>query len=95
MDFAPMVKSAEPGEELRWLGRLWIPGLLDGDHSFRIEEAGEGHVHLMQSETFRGVLAPFLPSSLIERTRQGFEDMNRALKERVESSHTLNSEDRE
>ena len=86
IDLAPIVKIAEPGVELRWLGRLWIPGLLDGEHSFRIEEAGEGHVHLVQSEIFRGILVPFLPSSLFERTRQGFEEMDRALKERVEGT---------
>jgi len=85
MTFSPVVRVAKPGVELRWLGHLWFPGLFDGEHSFRIDEAGKGHVHLMQSEHFRGILVPFLPASFFERTRQGFEEMNRALKERVES----------
>ncbi len=86
MAFSPVVSVAIPEVEMRWLGHLWFPGLFDGEHSFRIDEAGEGHVHLMQSEHFRGILVPFLPASFFERTRRGFEEMNWALKERVESS---------
>jgi len=34
--FRPKILKAEPKRELRWLGRLLIPGLFDGDHIFTI-----------------------------------------------------------
>jgi len=71
----------------RWLGHLFIPGLFDGEHAFRLELAGAGLTRLRQSEQFRGILVPLLPRAMYERTRQGFEAMNRALKEQVEQRH--------
>src|SRR4051812_47254696 len=37
MRFRPTVLAARPGHELRWLGRLLLPGLFDGEHSFVLE----------------------------------------------------------
>ena len=85
MVFRPTVKEASVGRELRWLGSLFLPGLFDGEHRFRIEPVDERKVRFRQSEQFRGVLVPLFPSSMYERTRHGFEAMNRALKERVEA----------
>ncbi len=87
MTFAPTVREASPARELRWLGHLWLPGLFDGEHAFRIDAVGERQVRLRQSEVFRGLLVPLLPSVMYERTRRGFDAMNRALKERVETLH--------
>ena len=84
MTFRPIVREASPGRELRWVGHLWLPGLFDGEHLFRIEATGDGHARFRQSEQFRGLLVPLIPSVMYERTRRGFEAMNRALKERVE-----------
>lgn len=84
MTFRPTVREALPARELRWLSHLWLPGLFDGEHVFRIEPPGEGQSRLRQSEQFRGVLVPLFPTAMYERTRRGFEAMNRALKERVE-----------
>jgi hypothetical protein len=81
--FRPIVLKAEPNRELRWLGRLWIPGLFDGEHSFIIEALTEERVHFVQREIFTGLLVPLF-SSALEDTRRGFEEMNQALKERVE-----------
>jgi hypothetical protein len=85
MTFTPTVLEAAPARELRWLGHFWLPGLFDGEHAFRIEAAAEGHVRLSQSEVFRGLLVLLLPATMYERTRRGFDAMNRALKERVET----------
>lgn len=84
MTFRPTVCEASPGRELRWLGHLWLPGLFDGEHAFRIEPAGAGQARFRQSEQFRGILVPLFPSAMYERTRRGFEAMNRALRETVE-----------
>jgi len=37
----PIVLMIEPNRELRWRGRLWIPGLFDGEHIFTIEHLGQ------------------------------------------------------
>ena len=85
MTFTPTVSQASEARELRWLGHLWLPGVFDGEHAFRIDAAGEGQVRVRQSEVFRGLLVPLLPATMYERTRRGFDAMNRALKERAET----------
>lgn len=80
----PRVLEAEPGRRLRWLGRLGVPGLFDGEHVFTIEPLGPGRVRLVNHERFRGVLVPLL-RGVIARTEVGFDQMNHALKERAES----------
>ncbi len=85
MTFRPVIVSSVPGSELRWIGRVLIPGLLDGEHAFRIHPLSELQVRFEQSERFTGILVPLLPSSLYEDTRRGFELMNAALRERVEA----------
>jgi len=84
MNFKPVVQSAEPALELRWLGRLWLPRLFDGEHVFELEPDADGSTRLTQRETFRGVLVPFLAHSLNTNIRLAFEQMNQALKERAE-----------
>ena len=86
MSFRPTVLVAEPNRELRWLGRLWFPGILDGEHSFVIEPLVAGRVRFVQQERFKGLLLPFLSKMLDRDTRRGFEEMNQALKLRAESA---------
>jgi hypothetical protein len=83
MRFRPTVKAAQPGRELRWLGRFGLPRVFDGEHSFQIEPRAGGGVRLRHEERFRGVLVPLLARSLRTRTRAGFEAMNEALRERA------------
>lgn len=84
MRFSPVVMRAEPDRELRWLGRLLIPGVFDGEHRFAIEPLGDGIVRFEQSEQFKGLLVGLLRASLDRDTKRGFEEMNRALKARAE-----------
>lgn len=84
MSFKPRVKVVAPGRELRWIGRVLAPGLLDGEHGFEIEPLGPGQCRLRHIEDFSGVLAPLFIPALEEATRAGFEAMNRALKDRAE-----------
>ena len=83
MTFKPTVLEAQPGQELRWLGRLLMPGLFDGEHSFRIEPVDDGRVRFVQAERFGGALVALFGKQL-DKTRQGFEAMNKALKRRAE-----------
>jgi hypothetical protein len=73
----------EPGRELRWIGRVLIPGIFDGEHGFLLEPTAAGHTRFTQMERFSGVLVrPF--SRTIDRTETGFRQMNEALKARAE-----------
>jgi hypothetical protein len=85
MTFRPTVLAADPGHELRWLGRLVVPGLFDGEHRFVLEASGGG-VRLVQAERFRGLLVPLLRRQVEGPTRRGFEAMNAALKARAEAA---------
>jgi hypothetical protein len=84
MTFRPIVLDADPGRRLRWLGRLGVPGLFDGEHTFSIEPRGDGQVRLVQQEEYQGLLVPFMARSLVRRTLPAFEQMNQALKRRAE-----------
>ena len=86
MTFRPTVLKAEPNRQLRWLGHLLVPGLFDGEHIFEIEELDEDRVLFTQREIFRGLLVPLLARSLDRETQLGFEEMNRALRERAETT---------
>ncbi|WP_353952446.1 SRPBCC domain-containing protein [Knoellia sp. S7-12] len=86
MTFTPTVLAAEPGKELRWLGRVFVPGLLDGEHSFTLTPI-PGGVRLTQSETFSGALVPFFGGSI--DVGDDFAAMNRALRDRVESTANI------
>jgi hypothetical protein len=80
----PKVLSAIPGQELKWLGHLFIPGIFDGEHHFLIHEMSADRVSFVQEEVFKGVLIPFT-GEMLDSTRQGFEQMNEALKNRTEA----------
>src|SRR3954463_1293503 len=82
MTFTPRVTHVEPGRRLAWLGRLGIPGLFDGAHSFTLEPLDDSHTRLVQSESFTGILVWF-SGGLLKKTEAGFQAMNDALKERL------------
>jgi hypothetical protein len=84
MTFKPTVQRVEANREFAWLGRVGMPGLFDGEHVFQIDPIGDGKVRFVQRERFTGVLAPLLLAMVGKSTRRGFEEMNRALKERAE-----------
>jgi hypothetical protein len=85
MIFRPVILALQPERELRWIGRLILPGIFDGEHWFQIEPITEGRIRVSHCEIFSGLLVPLLWSKLEVQTRQGFEMMNQALKKRVES----------
>jgi hypothetical protein len=85
MTFQPTVVAVTPGRELRWLGRLFMPGLFDGEHYFRLSPKGVRATRFVHGEGFSGVLAFLARSRLDSATRAGFEAMNHALKARAES----------
>ncbi|MCJ2540437.1 MAG: SRPBCC domain-containing protein [Candidatus Thermoplasmatota archaeon] len=85
MTFRPRVKEVSPGKELRWLGHLGVPGLFDGEHIFEIHPAGPKSTRFVQREKFGGLFVPRFWKTLDTDTREGFEAMNMALKQRAEA----------
>lgn len=82
--YSPTITKVEVGRELRWFGRSSLPGFLDGEHIFSIEELQPERVRFTQREIFDGLLTRFFAKSLDTDVKQGFEDMNSALKKRAE-----------
>lgn len=88
--FQPKVIMADEPHEFRWLGRLFVSGLYDGEHRFVLESLDDGaRTQLTHAETFRGVLVGFINRRIGEDVRTGFEAMNEALKYRVENGTTV------
>ena len=86
--FEPTVVALAQERELRWRGRLLMPGLFDGEHAFRLEERAGG-CRFHQTERFSGVLVPLFGAGLLRATGRGFEAMNAALKARAEDQNKL------
>jgi hypothetical protein len=85
--FRPTVLAAQPEAELRWIGRVLVPGVFDGEHCFRLDAVSPARTRFTQSEQFSGFLVRPLRSS-IERAEAGFKQMNEALKLRSETQTT-------
>jgi len=81
--FSPKILSVEPGTGWVWRGRLGIPGLFDGRHTFTMQRTGDGAVVFRQEERFSGILVPFVG---FRPYIQGWERMNEALAERAEGA---------
>lgn len=84
MTFKPRVLTAKPNEEFSWLGHFLVPGIFDGEHSFRIEVIDSETIRFTQSEKFFGILIPFV-GSVLRKTELGFQAMNEAFKHRLEN----------
>lgn len=84
----PKVLAATAPHDLRWLGRLGLPRIFDGEHHFEITTLEHGRVRFVQAEKFRGVLVPFL-RGVLRQTAAGFEEMNAALKARAEGQPSV------
>jgi hypothetical protein len=85
MDIAPMVVVVRPNEELRWIGKLLIPGLFSGEHSFHLKPVDGNRTQFRRAEKFTGLLVPLMWGSFGPGTTEGFNLMNEALKTRVEN----------
>jgi hypothetical protein len=86
MVFKPMVKSVVENREFSWIGHFLFPGIFDGEHIFKIEPTESGCLFI-QKENFSGLLLSLLWKSLDKDIREGFEQMNQALKEKAENKN--------
>jgi hypothetical protein len=86
MTFSPVVLESEPSRALVWRGVLGAGWLFSGVHAFRLDAQPDGTTRFRHGEQFGGLLVPLLRRSLDTDTRAGFEEMNKALRHRAQSS---------
>jgi hypothetical protein len=83
--FKPMILQVEENKYLDWLGSLFIKGIFDGHHYFKIEDLGHGQIKFTQGENFSGILSGMIIKSIGEDTRLNFMKMNLSLKQLAEN----------
>jgi len=83
MSIKPRLLVVEPERELRWKGRLVVPGLFDGEHAFVLTPLVNGRTRLDHWERFAGVLLPIARGMVYEATLQSFHALNAALATRA------------
>lgn len=81
VEIEPKVLRVDPPHELTWGGG--VRGLFVGEHVFLIRPIDATRSLLVQKEDFSGIFVPFASLGSIE---EGYNLMNRALKQRVEST---------
>jgi hypothetical protein len=82
--YKPTLTKIEPNHELRWYGKGLLPGLLNGERIFTIEQLAQNHVRMIHREIFTG-LGAFLTGDRMDKDiHHSFEEMNNALKRKIE-----------
>jgi len=81
--FKITILNIEGNKELSWLGKV-AGGMFRGKRRFVIEPINEKRVRFIHSEKFDGILVGLMAKKIDIGTRQGFEEMNKALKARAE-----------
>jgi hypothetical protein len=79
----PRLLVVEPERELRWKGRLLVPGLFDGEHAFVLTPLENGRTRLDHSERFAGLLLPIARGMVYDATVQSFHALDAALAKRA------------
>lgn len=82
----PLVVTWSPPHELRWRSSFLAGRLFTGEHGFRVERIDETRVRFEQDETFTGLLVPLYSRLRLSRTREGFEQVNEAVRRRAEAA---------
>lgn len=87
--FRPELVVVDEPRELRWRGWLVVPFLYAGEHRLELTPTDDGErTHLINAQTFEGLLVGVINGRVGGDLRAGFRRMNEALKERVEEGQT-------
>jgi hypothetical protein len=90
--YNPVVTVVTPNSELRWYGRAFMPGILDGERIFKISHNGSQSVRFEHKEIFSG-LGALIGSRFLEKdVFESENNMNTALKLEVESKNKTMTE---
>ena len=60
---------------------IYFSDLFDGEHKFELFDNGNGTITFIQHENFIGILGPLFAKQLDKNTKNGFEVMNKKIKE--------------
>jgi hypothetical protein len=71
MTFTPKVTHVEPDRRLAWLGRLGIPGVFDGAHSFTHEPWDDSHTRSYRANPSQAFWSG--SGGLLKKTEAGFQ----------------------
>ena len=82
--YQPKITMVEPFRELRWLGKLTIPGIFDGERIFILEPIRDKQIRFVHKEIFTGLLVHLVGNRLDRDMYSSFISMNEALKKRAE-----------
>jgi len=85
MEFKPLVLKNDKEKEFRWVGKLLVKGIFDGEHYFLLEPVGNNETRFTQGENFTGILSGLMMKMIGKNTKVGFESMNEALKNQAEN----------
>ena len=77
--FQPTVLKFEENREFRWVGKLLVKGIFDGEHYFVLSKEVGNKTKFTHGEKFRGILVYFA-GKILDKTKDGFELMNESLK---------------
>jgi hypothetical protein len=83
MTIEPRLLVVQPERELRWKGRLFLPGLFDGEHVFVLTGLSDERTRLDHYERFGGLLLPIARGMVYDATVGAFHAMNAALATRA------------
>lgn len=75
----PQLLVVDPERELRWKGKLVVPGLFDGEHAFVLTRLENDRTRLDHFERFGGLLLPIARGMIYDATVQSFRALNAAL----------------
>jgi len=89
----PKVLVANSGTEFRWLGHLYFKDLFDGEHYFILESLETNKTRLTHGEQFNGILSGPIMKNIKAGTEKAFQDMNRALKKRIQELESKTAEE--
>ena len=83
MTITPRLLAVDPDRELRWKGKILVPGLFDGEHAFVLTPLAGGRTRLDHVERFAGILLPIARPFVYDETVQSFHAFNAALAKRA------------
>lgn len=78
--FKPKVVAYEEQRRFEWTGKLLLKGLFAGNHYFKLHPVTEFQTQFIHGENFSGILQGPIMKKVREKTIQGFETMNKAMK---------------
>jgi hypothetical protein len=81
MSFNPVIIQLKENDILQWEGKLFLPGIFTGKHTFQLVRVDKNKTKFIQKEDFNGVLVMFVD---LNPTLEGFKLMNALLKEKSE-----------